>query len=438
MKLRHAIPAGVVDTGSAAVATFAVGVFAVRTLAPDSLGVYAVFFAALIVANQAPGLLLLQPVEVHAVGLPLRARLGVVATSLRLASLAPLTAVLVAAVVSSSVGSLTSRGDVLAYAVTFVLAASIAPAQEHLRRMLHVANRSWDAALASIVQIPAVVGSLTILSISDVPDPWIPFGALAAGHLSALAVGYSLIRRRVTTRVAEALPLRPLLSTGRWLLAGGLGPPIGAVIVGILVGRLASPASVGFSEAARIVGRPLLVFATGLFAVMGPRFMAAGVSGDRTSARRDGVLMAMALSAAALLYAAVIQVGPSSAALEGWLPKAYEIGWLILVVLVANLALALGWAWRFELIGRGRESHVGLIDIAASASMVVVGLAAPTLESFAIPLALLSYSTWVLIGYRYLLGSERKRSESSDSPVVRVAGPDDPVAPRKPEPLEAR
>jgi O-antigen/teichoic acid export membrane protein len=405
MKLRLAIPAGIADIASAAIATFMVGVFAVKVLVPDSLGVYAVFFAALIVANQAPGLMLLQPVEVYAVGLPVGDRLGVIGTSLRLALLAPVSACLVALAVSVFVSSLASQSEIVAYAVTFVLAASIAPAQEHLRRMLHIANRSWNAAVASAAQVPAVAGSLIAMNLLDIPSAWIPFGALACGHLAALVVGYGFVRANSALDTANRLPLRGLLHTGRWLLAGGLAPPIGGVVVGILVGRLASPSAVGFAEAARIVGRPLLVFATGLFAVMGPRAMAAGVRRDRASAHRDGAAITTILFVVAVAHTGIVLVGPVSRSLGVWLPTAYEITGLILVVVLANLALSLGWAWRFELIGQGREAQVARTDIAASLVMIAVGFTATHLEAFTIPTALMAFSVVALMGYRHLLNS---------------------------------
>src|SRR5262245_16044892 len=77
MRLRHALPAGVVDAGCNSLATLVMGVYAARALAGPGLGTYALFFSAYVLAVVVPMQFVLVPAEIAALRLPGRERLAV-------------------------------------------------------------------------------------------------------------------------------------------------------------------------------------------------------------------------------------------------------------------------------------------------------------------------------------------------------------------------
>ena len=61
MRLARALPAGFIDAGAAAFASFVVGIFAAARFSGDRLGIYALFFAAFLFAVVAPHKLIFLP-----------------------------------------------------------------------------------------------------------------------------------------------------------------------------------------------------------------------------------------------------------------------------------------------------------------------------------------------------------------------------------------
>ena len=78
MRLSKALPAGLVDAGSAALATFGTGVYAANYFDQDigELGVYGLFFAIFLVAAIVPFKLAFLPGEVRLLSLPQVEQLG--------------------------------------------------------------------------------------------------------------------------------------------------------------------------------------------------------------------------------------------------------------------------------------------------------------------------------------------------------------------------
>ncbi len=63
--------------------------------------------------------------------------------------------------------------------------------------------------------------------------------------------------------------------------------PFGTSFVGVLlIVELAGPEAMGFAEAARVAAQPILVLATGLSAVLGPRGMEAAIRRTRPQAQK--------------------------------------------------------------------------------------------------------------------------------------------------------
>src|SRR5688572_19264051 len=78
--------AGVTDAGLSSLATFSVGIFAVRVFEPDMLGAYALCFRGVFLAAVIPTYLLLVPMEVVAMTRPREGRLTQIGADLRLVS----------------------------------------------------------------------------------------------------------------------------------------------------------------------------------------------------------------------------------------------------------------------------------------------------------------------------------------------------------------
>ena len=418
------LPAGMFDIGAAAVVNFAVGLYAVKAFESDLalLGVYSVFFAALILAIQASGLLVLQPAEVIAVEYPTEERLARISGSLKLSLVSPAIGVVIALLVGTVVAPLTAVSNVVALGTGFILAASLAPSQEHIRRMLHLSDRSWEAAQISAIQLPVVGGLLVLLTVMNVPRPWIPFSVLGAAHTSSWLLGIWKVRS--TFGSASVISLRQILPLGRWLFLGGVSPAAGGVIAASLVGHLAGASEVGYAESARVVGRPLLVLAAGLMAVVGPKAMEAGSRGDRTAGGRMARLAAVGTASAAGIYALMLLGGPVRQIVERVVPRAFEKPGLVFTVLGANLVLALGWSWRQELIGMRQERRVALIDGAGVLALIVVALASKALGAFAIPVGLGAFA--LVAGAGYWMTTRAKRGQVQDPEIAinkRLAQP---------------
>ena len=192
-KLTRALPAGFADAAFSSLATFIVGVLAVRTLDETSLGVYALFFTVFMVVSIVPAQLVLTPSRVAAVRLPLPERLSLVPRSLLLAIAPGLgTAVLIAAVAAILAPAEGSSDVVTALALTSGATAVVSAGQDHVRQMLHIAGHSWRAAAVSAVQAATVAVTIGMLTLLDVAAAWIPFGALLAANVVSISAGLGL------------------------------------------------------------------------------------------------------------------------------------------------------------------------------------------------------------------------------------------------------
>src|SRR5687767_896214 len=63
MRLRHALPTGLLDAGLASLTRLIVGIYAARTLTVSDFGTYALFFSAFILATVLPTQFVLIPAE---------------------------------------------------------------------------------------------------------------------------------------------------------------------------------------------------------------------------------------------------------------------------------------------------------------------------------------------------------------------------------------
>jgi hypothetical protein len=384
--MRNAVPAGVLDAGFAAMATFVIAIYAAREFDPTLLGYYSVFFTAFLTAVQVPGKLLMVPTEIHALTLPQEERMPLLVKSL----LRGLTVSTVAGVAGALVGlAITVAGgfdDPLPFVLTLALAGMVSPLQDHIRRMLHAAERSWSAAVVSMVQAGVVAVALGAFVVLGVDPLWIPFSALAIANVFSSATGILMSRRGSAPLASELPTIRLQLQSGRWLLATGLLAPVGGLVVQSIVLVLADASVLGLAEAARVVGRPITVVSTGLGQALAPRSIAAAQQLDRAKAKKVSWVFHGVFVLGGLLYTGIV-------AFDWWLniardvvPAAYAVSGLVLATCLANVLVGLGFPNRYELLGGGREPWVTAVEVAGQGGRTVAALAVSGIGSFVIPL----------------------------------------------------
>ena len=399
MRLTKSIPAGLLDAGSAALATFATGVYAARYFDTDELGVFALFFAIFLVAAIVPFKLAFLPGEVRLLGLPKEEQLGGFRLTLPTGVPVALAGSLVVLLALIPAGD-AEPSLLLPLGLTTVITAVLSPIQDHVRRVMHQAGRSWLAAITSMVQLGVAAAFITVGIIVDVDKAWIPFGALVMANTFSIGVGLMLARRNATPALGKAYAFGDLAASGRWLTGFGLLPVGGNFVAAAIVAVIAGNELLGFAEAARVAARPLLVFVTGVSAVLNPPSLVAG----RDRARAEGVRLAriarvvvIASGAAFLLWLGFDWAGNPMA----WLvEKAYTVEFLTAVTIIANLFWGMLFSEESQLIGGGREVDIFKLYIFGTLVQIAVAFTAPITDSYAVPLSMLAFGIVRYFGYR--------------------------------------
>jgi hypothetical protein len=413
------IPAGVLDSGMAALATFVMGLYAVRVLDATSLGAYALVFSAFATLMEVPARLILLPAEIDAAKRPREERLGVLASSLRQGTVVAVPASGFVAVAALTIPAEVAGSVVAPLIITAMAATAISPLQDHIRKMLHIGRRSWGAALVSGIQLATMIAVLAIATVAGVPEGWRPFGALAIANVASSCAGLVVWFLARPSRVSDPVPVAILVRSGRWLLVGGVAPGVGGFGAASLVANLLSAQALGYAEAARILARPVAMLSQGVKAVLGPSLVRAGSrrdpgAGDRLS--REYVTIVGGLGVLYLLVA-------------GWpwpwnpfhllMPHAYVIPGLAAATIAVYIADRVAGAGAgLQLLGAGRERSLALGETVASIGRVMGGATAPVTSSFAVPLGYLVMSiirkSWV----RYLLRRLYAQASKRDMPDV--------------------
>jgi hypothetical protein len=179
MRLRHALPAGLLDAGFASLARLAIGIYAARALTVSDLGAYALFFSAFVFASVVPMQFVLVPAELASLGAARPERLALLRQSWRIGMPVSVATALV----------VNEAAELGVHALTMTACAALTPLQEHVRRVLHLAGISWHAAAVSLVQLGCVALALLLLARVQVPAIWRPFGALTIGTVVSLGAG---------------------------------------------------------------------------------------------------------------------------------------------------------------------------------------------------------------------------------------------------------
>lgn len=391
---------GMLDVGLASLGSFAVGVYAARFLDPAALGAFALFFALFTTLTVFPSEGIFVPAEAAAVSRPEQDRRHLAGQAVPVgfaAALLVAPGVLIAVwLLSDSVpASVTTP-----LAITTALTVMVAPLQEHVRRVCHLAGLSWRASVVSAVQLAAIVASLVGMALAGIDPAWIPFGALAVANVLSLAVGVALLAHGRGGALGIRLRPASLVRAGRWLVTAAAARAGSAVVAAALIEQLASVEVLGYAEAARVIGRPVLVVAIGLQAVLGPRSVEAGLNLDRRRARRiSGGFLAI-LAGIAVPYLAVVGWVWTGNPVAVLIPAAYVVAWLVPAQILADFLGGIVFPYRMELIGAGREAALLPAELVGGGAQIAIGATAAATGGFARPLGLLALRLTQFVRYR--------------------------------------
>lgn len=362
MRARKAVTGGLFDAGFAALAAFGSSVYASRVFETSLLGYYSLFLTAFLAAMTVPGRLIFFPYEVAAVAREDDNRLAFVrrgiARGVPLAMASAIAGAGVAAYLSRAAGA----EVVLPLAISMAIAAALSPLQDHIRRMLHVDDRSTQAALVSALQFFSVVALVFALDRSTIGRAWIPYLALAGANAASLSLGLIFVSRASGGVSESPPPFRSVARSGSWLLYISLLGPVVGLAVNALILSLTDAVTLGFAEAARQVGRPLLVVTTGLGMALRPRSFAAAQQRRRPAARRIELIAVGTTLVAGLGYTALVSFDWPLNLMQALIPKAYEIGGLVLAVCLSNIVTGIAFPTGYELIGAKKESTSAAVE----------------------------------------------------------------------------
>jgi O-antigen/teichoic acid export membrane protein len=406
------MPAGLMDAALASLASFIVTFYAARFLPAADLGTYALFFNAFTMAAVVPTQLVFSPAEIASLPYGGRRRLGLLDQSLRMGCLPALTAAVLgtAAAVAGSVGAPSDM--VIPLALTCVLCTAVSPVQDHVRRLFHFAGVSWRAAVMSFAQLVSVVGSLLLLILLHVPTPWRPFGALLIGNIVSLSIGLILTAEWRNYEPLERIAVRDLFRIGRWLVLVGLTPAAAWFLSGVLVTHLASAATLGYVEAARVISQPLFVLKMGLSAVLVPRLMEAAAERRRDRARLASLPFRIIIVVVGVLYLLAVGFRWRLNPLVSVLPSAYVVQGVVALMIVGQILQGVLQPPRAELTGVGLGEPLFRLGVATSLPLCLIAATAGVTGVFAAPLGLVAQG---VVGL-WLLERARQR-------IYRGAGP---------------
>jgi O-antigen/teichoic acid export membrane protein len=388
-KSGHLVLAGVIDAGVSSLATFVIGLYATRALEPEALGGYALAFSVFVLSGFIPAQVIFTPTEIAAVDYPRKEQLPLLRASLLRGSVVSLAAAAATSTWFVLAPADLPPGTVQALVITCAAATFVSPLQDHLRRMLHINRHSWRSVLVAVVQIAVAIGGVAALTVGGVEPAWIPFGALAAANVASFTLGLLLSAREIVAATpAVPLPLQRLLRSARSLLTAGLAPSIATFVVSWQISVLAGAATLGFVEAARIVGQPVAVLQLGLLNVLGPRATRAASSRDRTASRRVNRLFRRLILLAGGGWLLAVGVPFAWNPMATLLPTAYVVPWLVAASIAAFTVLSLSQGYRFELYGARRERQVAQAEIEGNAGRIAIAFAAGALGPFVAPLGI--------------------------------------------------
>lgn len=381
------VSAGQIDTALSAIATLIIGLYAVRVFDATLLGAYVVVFTAWNFARSIPSELVFTPSEVLAVARPEPSRIQILDSSVRrglLISILGAVGILASAALVRDVPS----EDIWALTLTGAAITVLAPLQEHWRKMFHISNSSWSAAITSTVAVIGTVIGVFILHRTATPA-WVPFGSLAIGlfmsSVSALLLTFPLRRRSGET--LEAPAWLELTTMGRWLLVANLSFVGADFLVAVIANALVGAEILGYAEGARVVARPVAILGLGLIAVIGPRSIEAGMTVDHQKARVARKQFWIISLIGGLLYLPLVGFNWSLNPLVELLPNAYAVNGLVAIAIIGTILYNTALPWRSELLGGQRQRHIAASEATGAGMEILTGAFAPVWQAFTLPIA---------------------------------------------------
>jgi O-antigen/teichoic acid export membrane protein len=249
----------------------------------------------------------------------------------------------------------------------------------------------------------------------DVAVAWIPFGALAIANTVSLVVGLALLAHDRKGDLGLELSAADLIRSGRWLVTAAFIRSGSAFVASALIAQLASAEALGYAEAARVVGRPVLVVAMGLEAVLGPRSVEAALGNDRTRARRISTGFIAILAGVAVPYILLFGWGWAWNPALALIPTAYVVAGLVPVQVISDFLGGVVVPYRMELIGARREAALLTPETVGAGLQIAVGAAAGTLGAFARPIGALAMRSAQLVGYRAAVARVYRAADEADA-----------------------
>ncbi len=403
MRLTTSIPGGLVDAGSAALATFATGVYAARYFDSAELGVYALFFAIFLVAAIVPFKLVLLPGEVRLLDLPQSEQLSgfrlTLPTGMPVAMLGGLVVLLALIPAAGAAASL-----VIPLTITTVITAILSPIQDHVRRVMHQAGRSWLAAVTSVVQLSVALAFIAGAILLGFDEAWVPFGALALANTFSITAGLVLAHQNASPAPGEVYGFRSLAASGRWLTGFGLLPVGATFVAAAIVAVVAGDEFLGFAEAARVAARPLLVFVTGVSAVLNPPSLVAGRDGNRAEGLRLARIAYAVVVGSGLLFLAWLGFDWPGNPMAWLVEKAYTVEFLTAATIFTHIIWGMLFSDESQLVGGGHEVDIFKIYVVGAAVQIVIAFSSVITESYAVPLSMLGFGLVRWLGFRWSLG----------------------------------
>lgn len=415
------LPAGVADAAFASLATFAAGLTAVRLFGDIDRGVYAIFFTAFGLGVVLPWDLILIPAEVNAVSYKVADRMRRARDTLRIGFRTALFGSLAIVAAGVFASSLTDRDVILGLTITGVITTILSPLQDHMRRLLHIAELSWRAAAVSGVQLVGVLVSLGVMIALDAPVAVMPFGSLAIANALSLTTGIILGDVFGQERLDEPLRFMELAKQGRWLLTQALVPSLAHFAVAAIITSLAGAEILGYTEAARVVAQPVLVLATGLTAVLAPRAMEAAMKRDKEAASHTTKVYLILMGAGGVIYLAAAAVPWALNPMDLLVPAAYVVPWLVAATIVSNITSAAMYLDVNELLGAQKARPMAGIAIITSPILALIALTSRSTEAFARPLGIGIRDVIQVAWYRSILNKHyATRKAAKAAPAARA------------------
>jgi O-antigen/teichoic acid export membrane protein len=266
--------------------------------------------------------------------------------------------------------------------------------------------------------------TLTTLWLLDAPVALMPFGSLALANAVSLTVALAIGQVYRQPRLPDRLRFWDLAREGRWLLAQAIIPSIAAFAVATIVTAIAGAEVLGFAEAARVVAQPILVFATGLTAVLAPRAMRAAMDIDVEAAQYARRLYLGSVGLAGIAYLAVASTAWPGNPMGYIVPAAYSVQGLVAATIAANLITAALYLDTNELLGARKAKELSLASIVLTPISILFAFTSGQIGAFAIPLGRAARNVVQIVWYRVMLRrhypesnywSDRQSTESSSA-----------------------